>query len=73
MLNTTHNKAALDKDIKPDKEDLCATPYKANDFMSLQDIVKYMAQGSKIELLRVDRLLVRSQPFDKITDSFSKL
>ena len=73
MLNTMHNNAATDTDIKPDKESLCATPHEANDFMSLQEIVKYMAQGSKIELLRVDRLLVRSQPFDKITDSFSKL
>ena len=50
---------------------VCYDP-QVNEFMSLQEIVKYMAQGSKIELLRVDRLLVRSQPFDKITDSISK-
>lgn len=51
---------------------VCYDP-QVNEFMSLQEIVKDMAQGSKIELLRVDRLLVRGQMFDKITDSISKL
>ena len=51
---------------------VCYDP-QVNEFMSLQEIVKNMAQGSKIELLRVDRLLVRSQMFNKITDSISKL
>ena len=50
----------------------CYDP-QVNEFMSLQEIVKNMAQGSKIELLRVDRLLVRSQMFNKITDSIAKL
>ena len=51
---------------------VCYDP-QVNEFMSLQEIVKDMAQGSKVELLRVDRLLVRSQMFNKITDSISKL
>lgn len=51
---------------------VCYDP-QVNEFMSLQEIVKNMAQGSKIELLRVDRLLVRSQMFNKITDSIAKL
>ena len=51
---------------------VCYDP-QVNEFMSLQEIVQDMAQGSKIELLRVDRLLVRSQMFNKITDSISKL
>ena len=54
MLNTMHNNAATDTDIKPDKEGLCATPHKANDFMSLQEVVKEMIKGSKIQLLHVD-------------------
>ena len=51
---------------------VCYDP-QVNEFMSLQEIVKDMAQGSKVELLRVDRLLVRSQMFNKITDPLSKL
>ena len=51
---------------------VCYDP-QVNEFMSLQEIVKDMAQGSKVELLRIDRLLVRAQMFNKITDPLSKL
>lgn len=69
MLNTTHNDAATDTDIKPDKESLCATPHEANDFMSLQEIVKDTMKGSKIQLLRVDRLLLRDDLLGAISST----
>ena len=69
MLNTMHNNAATDTDIKPDKEGLCATPHKANDFMSLQEVVKEMIKGSKIQLLHVDRLLLRDDLLGAISST----
>ena len=41
-----------------------------NEYFSLAEIIQEMQEGSKIELLRVDRLLVKSELLDTLTQAF---